>query len=114
MENLEYKHICEKCKFKTNIKAHWEAHIITSIHQTGERKKRKDIKEPHKCEKCEYKSKNIVNVKQHYLNEHGTTKEREKEFKYYCKDCDYGTFSIDLYKDHIETNKHKKKEIRNK
>ena len=26
--------------------------------------------------------------------------EREKDFKYYCKDCDYGTFSKDQYETH--------------
>ena len=110
----ENKYICEKCKFKSNVKAHWEAHIKTSLHLTGERKKRVDIKEPFKCEKCEYSSKNKINVKQHYLNEHGTKEEREREFKYYCKECDNGTFSIDLYNRHINTEKHKKKLIRNK
>ena len=46
-------------------------------------------------------------MKQHVLNEHSTKEEREKGFKYYCKYCNYGTFSIDLYKRHNNTEKHK-------
>ena len=114
----KYKYECEKCRFKCNTKAQWEAHINTTLHQTGERKKRSDIKEPFKCaggtsgEKCEYKTKNKTTLKQHYLNDHGTLEEREKEFKCYCKVCDFGTFSIDIYKNHIESEKHKKKSLR--
>ena len=80
MENKkqEYKYICEKCNFKCNITQGWKAHIKTSLHLTGERKKRKDIKEPLKCEKCEYKTKNKHLLLQHKLNEHATKEEREK------------------------------------
>ena len=115
-ENIEkkYKYECEKCRFKCNTKAQWEAHIKTTLHQTGERKKRSDTKEPYKCEKCEYKTKNKTTLKQHYLNDHGTLEEREKEFKRYCKVCDFGTFSIDIYINHIESEKHNKKIIRMK
>ena len=42
----------------------------------------------------------------HKLNEHATKEEREKEFKYYCFNCDFGTFSSQLYKKHEETKKH--------
>lgn len=34
--------------------------------------------------------------------------EREKEFTYYCKNCDHGTFSKDLHERHLQTEKHKK------
>jgi hypothetical protein len=46
---------------------------------------------------------------QHKLNEHATKEEREKGFVYYCKICDFGTFSVDLYKAHTENKKHKKR-----
>ena len=46
--------------------------------------------------------------KQHKLTEHGTKEEREKEFKFYCKCCDIGTFSKDIYEKHIGSYKHKK------
>jgi hypothetical protein len=113
VEQKTYKHICEQCKFKCNTKARWENHIKTELHKTGERKKRKDCKEPIKCERCEYKTKNNMLMKQHILNVHGTKEQREKEFKYYCKICDVGTYSIDLHNRHENTNKHKKFIIRN-
>jgi len=47
-------------------------------------------------------------LKQHKLNEHGSLAEREKEFMYYCKLCDFGTFSKDTYNIHLNTNKHKR------
>jgi len=49
---------------------------------------------------------------QHKLNEHSTVEEREKEFKYYCKKCDYGTISKDLFNKHQQTQKHIKYDLR--
>ena len=109
---IENKYICEKCNFKSNIKSRWNAHINTELHKTGERKKRKDIKEPLKCEQCEYKTKNKLTLLQHKLNNHSNIIEREKEFKYYCKNCDYGTISKDLYDNHLNTERHKKYDLR--
>lgn len=106
------KYECEKCNFKTNIKSRWESHIRTELHITGTRKKRSDCKEPLQCDRCEYKTKNKTLLIQHKLNEHASIEERKKEFRYYCENCDYGTFSIDLYNRHIQTDKHKKYEIR--
>jgi hypothetical protein len=103
-----YKYNCEKCNFKTNTKMQWDSHIVTEKHLLGQRKKRSDYKEPLKCEKCEYKTKNKTTLLQHELNEHVSLKEREEKFKYYCKNCDFGTFSIDLMNTHNNTNKHKK------
>lgn len=108
----QYKYFCEKCNFKANIKSRWNAHIITELHKTGEKKKRSDYKEPHKCDKCDFISKNKTNLKQHYLNYHGNLIERESEFKYYCKLCDYGTFSNDLFNKHNNTDKHNKNIVR--
>jgi hypothetical protein len=51
-------------------------------------------------------------LKQHILNEHGTLEEREKDFKYYCKLCDFGSFSKNIYENHIISDKHKKFEER--
>ena len=56
MEENKYK--CEKCNYGCNIPSRWEAHIKTTLHKTGQKKKRSDYKEPLKCEKCEYKTKN--------------------------------------------------------
>ncbi len=60
------------------------------------------------CSQLYESSKNKTNLKQHYLNLHGNLQECETEFKYYCKVCDYGTFSIDLFNKHNNTNKHNK------
>ena len=48
----------------------------------------------------------------HKLNEHATKEEREKEFKYYCFNCDFGTFSKDTMDVHNNTEKHKKSILR--
>jgi len=110
MENKKYN--CEKCNFSCDIPSRWEAHIKTILHQTGKKKKRSDYKEPLKCEKCEYQTKNKLMMLQHKLNEHSTVEEREKEFKYYCKKCDYGTISKDLFNKHQQTQKHIKYDLR--
>lgn len=44
--------------------------------------------------------------KQHKLNEHATKEQREKEFKFYCKCCDVGSFSKDIYEKHTNSEKH--------
>lgn len=105
--NKENKYICEKCNFKCNTKARWEAHINTELHKTGQRKLRSDYKEPYKCEKCDYETKNITTMKIHKLNKHSTKEDREKEFTHYCKCCDYGSFSKDSFDIHNDTEKHK-------
>jgi hypothetical protein len=105
MENIKYN--CDKCNFKCNTKARWEAHLNTELHKTGQRKKRCDFKEPYKCDKCDYESKNLTTFNIHKLNYHSTIEEREKDFKYYCKECDYGCFYEDAINKHNETIKHK-------
>jgi hypothetical protein len=101
-----YKFICEKCNYKGNIPAQWEKHINTELHITGKKKERSDKKDPYKCDKCNYETKNKLGLKQHYLNWHSTLEEREKNFNYYCKKCNFGTFSIDLMNTHNNTKKH--------
>lgn len=60
------------------------------------------------------KQKNTALIKKHRLNEHSTIeeREREKEFKFYCIYCDFGTFSKQTYEIHNNTDKHKKYVIR--
>ena len=82
-------------------------HIKTELHKTGIKKRRSDYKEPYKCEKCDYKHKNITNYKIHLLNNHSTKEEREKEYIYYCKTCDFGSFCEEQLNKHNETIKHK-------
>ena len=107
MDKKDNKYNCEKCIFKTNTKARWEAHINTELHKTGIRKKRCDYKEPHKCDSCDYTTKNITTLKIHKLNKHSSQEDRVKNFTYYCNACDYGSFSKDSYDIHIEAIKHK-------
>lgn len=106
--NDEIKYVCEKCNFKCRFNSQWQKHIATELHTTGFKKKRSDIKDAYKCDKCPYETRNITMFKQHKLSEHGTKEEREANCKYYCKDCDFGTFSKDIFDKHINTNKHKK------
>ena len=50
MEDNKYN--CEKCAFTCNTKARWDAHINTTLHKTGVKKRRCDYKEPLKCNSC--------------------------------------------------------------
>ena len=109
----EYKYNCEKCDYSCKFQSAWNKHINTELHRTGTRKQRSDVKEPYKCDKCNYKTKNIITYKKHMLNEHSNKETREKEFKYYCKYCDIGTFSKDTMNIHNATDKHKKSVLRN-
>jgi len=106
MDNIN-KFICEKCNFETNIKSKWNNHINTELHKTGKRKIRSDCKNPLKCNDCEYITKNNITLKKHILNKHSNIEEREKQFKYYCNVCNFGTFSNDTMNIHNDTEKHK-------
>jgi hypothetical protein len=109
MENInDYKYVCEKCNYRCNIVSRWDKHINTVLHITGKKKIRSDFKGERECEKCEYKTLNTYSLKEHILNYHCSINEREKEFKFYCKLCDYGTFSKDIIEKHNNTKKHKR------
>jgi len=114
MEKLEekYKYMCIKCNYKCKTKGQLDNHYNTTLHQTGIRKKRSDTKGPYICIKCNKETINMNALKQHKLNEHGTLEEREKGFNYYCKVCDFGTFSKNIYVNHGTSEKHKKFEQR--
>jgi hypothetical protein len=103
----EYKYICKKCNFYSNVKASWEKHLLCSKHITGEKATRSDKKLPDKCSQCDYKPKNNINYKQHILTVHSTKEDREKEYKFYCKYCDIGSFSSQTFDTHTKTDKHK-------
>jgi hypothetical protein len=109
-EFKNYKYICIQCDFKCNEISRWEKHIESVKHKTGKRKKRSDYNGPYKCDKCVYETNNSITFKQHILNEHGNIKEREEGFKFYCKLCDFGTFSNSLFEKHNKSNKHIKHE----
>ena len=107
-QEKKYKYICENCNFKCNAESTWDIHCNTQKHKTGKNKKRSDFAGPHKCNKCKYESPNKINMLRHELKYHSTKEEREKGYKYYCKVCDYGTFSEDCFKKHKLTTKHEK------
>ena len=111
---MEYKHVCEKCNYRCNFESQWIKHCETELHKTGKRKKRTDYREIEKCKKCDYITKNHTTMKKHYLNEHTNKEELEKEFKLYCKLCDFGTFSKNTINIHNNIEKHKKYIIRTK
>ncbi len=111
-EEVTFKYICDKCDYKCNYKSQWINHSNTDLHLTGIRKKRSDYKDDTKCDKCDYTTRNIITMKKHILNKHATIEQREKEFKFYCKLCDFGTFSKDTIEVHNNSDKHKLSVVR--
>ena len=110
---INLKFHCEKCNLYFNYKSFLEKHLLSNKHINGERKERKDkgiIKEiekkKHKCKDCEYESININHLKSHILNNHSTIEEREKGFKFYCKKCNFGSFTKSCYNKHLDTLNH--------
>lgn len=102
----KYKYECHPCDFHTNNKILLEKHIRTELHRNGKRKIRCDKKCLDKCPSCDYTSKSNITMNHHILTKHKTKEEREKEFKYYCKRCDYGTFTKSLFDRHSLSTKH--------
>ena len=108
MENQkEYK--CEKCMYSTSRKGDYTKHCNSKRHITGTSKTKP---EGYNCEKCNFKTENKQNYETHYLNNHGNSKERKEKFKYYCDNCDFGTFAEKSYIVHKETKGHIKREER--
>lgn len=105
--NKDNEFYCEKCHYKTDKKFCYKTHLKTELHLNGKRKVRSDKKD-FTCNFCEYKSTNGVQLKSHLLNIHKEKSDREKEFKFYCKLCDFGSFSEDIYNNHLESTKHKR------
>jgi hypothetical protein len=98
---------CDKCNFSCKYLSKLKIHEQTELHKTGKKKVRSDYKGISKCSHCKYLTDNVVNLKQHILNSHATKEERKKGFKYYCINCDFGTFSISAFELHNKTDKHK-------
>ena len=109
-DKKEFKYNCINCNYSCNENSKWEKHINTVKHLTGHKKIRSDCKAPNKCLICKYETKNNIIFKQHNLNYHSNKEEREKEYNYYCKLCDFGTFYKNLFEKHNLTEKHKKYE----
>jgi len=109
-QNNDFRFKCESCKYYCNEKSKWTKHISSVKHNTGTKKIRSDYDGPYNCVECYYQTKNKTMYKQHILNYHSTKEDREKEFKFYCKLCDYGCFVKDLLDRHNLTLKHKRYE----
>lgn len=115
-ENEEnYRFFCDKCKYGTNIKNCYERHCKSTLHRTGKRKKRSDLKAPngYQCDICDFHSNNRKNYLLHKLNYHSDKDERKHRFNYYCEACDFGVFSKAAYKIHLGTKKHLRKNANN-
>lgn len=106
MSESDYKYKCVQCDFYTNANSIWQKHITTEKHKTGERATRCDKKYPEVCDFCNYKPTGNTNYIQHKLNYHSSKEERKDEFKYYCENCDFGTFTKQIYEGHLKTSKH--------
>ena len=109
MSGTEFKFICEKCNYKTNLKHLLLQHNETGLHKTG-KKTRKVIKEKeiYKCKSCDFTSTNKNNYLTHELNNHSTKEERSLKFKFYCEKCDFGVFTESSFNIHKETTRHKR------
>ena len=108
-DNIQMKYNCEQCDYHCKFECEWKKHCETTLHRTGKRKKKDNyVKvEELKCKDCEYKTKNKIMMNTHILNRHETLEKRQEEFKYYCNECDFGTFFEIIIKKHNETEKHK-------
>jgi len=102
-----YKYYCEKCSYGTNIKYSLEQHNESELHKTGQRKKReKKDQKIYSCEECDYKVERKSSYISHKLNNHSTKEDRESSFKYYCKICNFGVFTLSSFNQHNESIKH--------
>ncbi|ATZ80188.1 hypothetical protein BMW23_0128 [Bodo saltans virus] len=103
---IKFIYNCDKCNFHTNANSLYEKHLITGKHKNGYRTVRCDKKFIGKCDECDYKTNNKINMEIHILNNHSTREIRELKYKFYCKYCDYGSFSNTGFQIHIKSKKH--------
>lgn len=99
------KFFCEKCNYRSNNRACFNQHLITTLHITGKRKERSD-KVLYTCVECNYSEYNKNNFLSHNLNNHSTIEERKEKFKYYCEVCNIGVFVKSMMDTHFKTIKH--------
>jgi hypothetical protein len=98
---------CEKCNFETNVKQAYKNHLETEKHKTGKIKTRSDKLYPEKCELCNYKPYSCAGYVQHKLQIHASIEEKKTQFKFYCEQCNFGTYNELFFNKHISTKKHK-------
>jgi hypothetical protein len=102
------KYFCETCNFGCDYISIWNQHIETTKHKNNGKLIRTNTKERcnKKCDKCYYIAKHTIGLKIHILTNHSEKEDREKEFTYYCKECDYGTFHSNMFNIHCDTKRH--------
>jgi hypothetical protein len=103
-----YKYYCETCNFKCNFISLWNQHLETSKHNNNGKLIRKTIKEQYNkiCPQCNFIAKHKEGLNNHILIRHSSKEKREKEFLYYCKICDFGSFQKNIFVFHNNTKKH--------
>jgi hypothetical protein len=106
------KYFCETCNFGCNYISIWNQHIETTKHKNNGILIRTNIKESSnkKCNQCYYIAKHNEGLKSHILTRHMSKEDREKEFPYYCKLCDFGSFREIKLNLHNKTQNHIMKE----
>lgn len=102
----DWKHFCETCNFGCNYESTWNQHIETKKHNNNGTLIRQKKFCNNKCDKCYFEARHQESLLVHTLTKHSTSDDREKGFKFYCIDCDYGTFYENAYKSHCQTKKH--------
>jgi hypothetical protein len=102
------KYFCETCKFGCDYESIWNQHIETQKHKNNGILIRQNIKEvsDKKCNECNFIAKHNEGLKNHQLTRHSSKEDREKEFSYYCKECDFGSFRKNLLDLHNNTKRH--------
>lgn len=108
MDKKTYEYNCVNCDFYTDIKQLYDRHINTNKHKNAGVITRNDKKYPEKCDQCNYKPTSNRSYIQHKLIYHSTKEEREKGFKFYCSNCDFGTYAKTFFDDHLNSEKHNK------
>lgn len=99
------KYICIQCKYECEYKSHWDQHILTEKHNNNGKIIKKEIRNK-VCKVCSYKANTYSDARNHYLSKHGTNEEKLKEYPYFCKTCNIGTFGKSIYTAHCTSKKH--------
>jgi hypothetical protein len=101
---------CDKCNYHCKFKSELKKHMSSKKHNNQPRKQRFDKVLVEQCSFCPFTNNNLTNVTVHRLTKHSSPEQRAKEFKYYCINCDFGTFTKVSFSRHLVSNKHLQKQ----
>ncbi len=101
-----YKFNCFVCNYTCNFENNWNQHINTEKHKNNSILVYKNNDLAKKCTECNYIAKHKQGLKNHILTKHSSKEAREKEFTYYCKECDFGSFKEQSFDMHNKTQRH--------